>query len=489
MSKPNSVSKTPKFITLLRQFNQREQRDFKKFTKKEANDLILPMIVNELSILGVFRGNIFNATIQKKIIQKIQNSPVKKKKELNVYMGQLYKLAEQFLLWEKINNNEAFKQELLAKELLAKNQFTNVKSCINKIQKNINSVTKSFADYTLTFKVEEVKNKALLKEGLILKKDNFSELAQQLDSYYLLYKLKIFSSILSIQNITSKKSTLTTNNITSLQISNQSNPLINAYLLSNKVQEHKDKKDVKNLLSFLKTHFHQLPKEELSNFYRVVCNFYIDQMTRKDKTAKKELLNLYREIEPKELLFNEDVIQVVSLANIIALSCQIKDFLWATYIYLKYRLQVKKSERKNFEHLFNGIVSYYKGKYQEVNTHLIKIKTVNIYYKFFYRLLQIKSLYETDKPRDYKSTMAIFEAQESFFLNTPTPISKEKKMGYKNLITGLKKLYILRHRSSYKYKYQILDELEKLRKKISQQTYHADEEWLLKKLEELKDSQ
>jgi len=391
-------------------------------------------------------------------------------------------LTEQFLVWEGLERNHTYKLELLIKELLAKNQLNRASFHIKKMQQNINSATKSFEDYMLAFKVEEAKNQVILKEGSILKQDNFSQLEQQLDSYYLIFKLKTLSSILSIQNITAKPFTFNHNSIQSLQKSYQSNPLINAYILSNEVQQNKQEKAVNDLLQFLKNHFNELPNEELSNFYRVVCNFYVEQMIRKNKSAKNKLSALYKQIEPKNLLFNEDIIQIASLVNIISLSCQTGDFLWATHIYEKYHLKIEKLERKNFEHLFSGIMSYYKGNYQEAKTHLFNIKTVGLYYKLFYRMLQIKVLYETDKYLN-KGTMTIFESQISFY-NRTTLMNNAQKTGYKNFITSLKKLYKARH--SFQSKIKVHNSLEKLRKKLSQQTYNVDEEWLLKKLDELK---
>ena len=234
MSNPNSTPKTPKYIELIRQFTKKERTRFRQFLKNNCKDKNTLIVEEELNKSGVYDGKLYNEKIENKKIQKLKNSSSgKKTKDLSVCMRKLNEWAEQFLLWEGLERNQAYKQELLIKELLAKNQFSRAKFHIKKMEQSINSTTKSFEDYELAFKLEEVKNLKLLKEGLILKQDNFSELDQQLDRYYLLYKLRILSSILSIQNITAKKFTFNDNGIKSLQMSDQSDPLIKAYILIN----------------------------------------------------------------------------------------------------------------------------------------------------------------------------------------------------------------------------------------------------------------
>jgi len=486
------IPSTKKFslIELLQSFEKKEITQFYHFVTSAYfnKDKFVMKLLKALKKY-VSNRQPFNETIQYKVYKEVfgttnTNSLVltkEQKKLLWIKMTLLNGLARRFLVIEALDKNPAYEVELLHQQLLKKKQYKSSERLIKKRQVQLeNEAIKDDQYYEVAFHTEKSKMNMLYQTGKIVKEDNFLTLNYHLDMNYLIHKLKFSLTMHSIANANKQKSYDFDSIDAIINLLNTSlpipNPLIKLYLTVIQLLRTYNEENYTTLLILLEEYSPYIPKNILIDFYAVACNFCMNEGKKGKLDSIKKLYDLYKIIDDKDLLLEKNHLQIVKLKNIVGVSCDMRDFEWATKIVHKYYIYAEKEVQKSVYHLNIGAIQFYQSNYKEAISHFIRVEKINLAYDIDCKIMLLKSYYQMDKQYDER-TMQIFRSAERFIdANKELPYAPKKS--YKNFIQILINLYRVRHKVGKQTK-------ESLTNKLAKMPLLNNKKWLLEKISEL----
>jgi len=472
------------------------------FSKKELahlNDLVNcryfntdKHVIKLLDVLtkSVLNKRIFTEEVECNVYQKVfDDLPApkhvldkKQKGTLNVKLNILIRLAEQFLACEVLKNDEASKSELLYTQLLERKQLTLFNRHINKNKKRLNNLpTKSIQQYEQIYKIETNIFTALYRDGQLLVKDNLSEVNRSLDIYYLLNKLNLHASAVSLLRVSGKKeydfsSMEAVNKL--LDISEYAeHPLVVLSQTNIELLKNQDSEVYDRLLMLLDRYAEAVPTHLLRNYYSAAIS-YCAAMAWADRLGYAEkMFDLFTIMHNKNLLIEDNFIYVGKLKNMTTVGCQLSKFEWVEHIIEYYRPFIREEVRDSVCHFLYGTVAFYQKDYETAHDRFIQVDKINSTYDVNTRVIILKCLYEKEKEYN-EYTMTAFRSIESFFkLNKQ--LSQKNKKGYINFIKMLMALYRIRYHEGSRT-------LEWVEQQLEQQTLNSNKPWLLEKIKELR---
>lgn len=488
----NPLKKEKKFllIDLLQSFNNKEKERFTYFitstyfnTDQSVVKLFKALKKNVLSRkpfddaaqIQVYQATFSNLSLPKNVLTKQQ------KKVLGAIMSKLTKLAQRFLIIEHLEQYPTFEMKILNEQLLEKKQFNLFNRLLKKNQKQLDSqLEKGIEHYAFGFELEMERMNYLYQKGLLIKENNFPALIDNLDKYYLLNKLKLWLTIQSIANVSTKNSYDFTSfeAIKSLldHSEHSNNRLILLYRIVIQLLDTKKEADYFYLVKLLEQYGLDIPRNYLVDFYTVACNFCMHQVRIGQIDYNRKLFELYKVIDAKGLLLEGDYLQLIKFKNIIGASCHVDEFEWAIKMVHKYYIYTAKEVQKSIYHFNLGTIEFYKSNYKEAISHFIRVEKIDLAYDLDCRMMLLKSYYEIDKQYDER-TMQIFRSAERF-IETNQELTYAPKKSYKNFIQILINLYRVRHKEGKTTIKGVENKLEKM-------AYVSDKKWLVDKIENL----
>ncbi len=469
------------------------------FSEKEVNNLI--HFINcryfntdryVIKLLDVLKKQVvgrrqFGEAVKADVYEKVFTDTVKskglnviQKKRLGAKLNALTRLTEQFLATDAFRQHEIYQNDLLLQELLDKKQYQLFNRHINKMLKKQETDTQKNTDhYEHNYKIEYNRLNYLYRSGKIVnKEDNLSELIYQLDLHYLLNKLSLYITLLSMELSTSKtydKASMEA--ITSLLDLPQyaGHPFVSVCRATVDLMKFQTEEAYHNLLKLLDVQASSIPKAELNGIYITITNFCAQQI-KKGGFDHNELFNLYQMMDNRGLFIEGNFMSEVRLKNVVATACRVEEYEWAVNLVEKYRPFIRKPVRESVCQLNLGIIAFYQKDYKVAIHHFIRVDNVNLNYDINCRIMMMKSYYEIDEDYDER-TMQIFRSTEKFF-NENKALPQKTRKGYKNFIRTLINLYRIRHRAT-KMK------LEQINEKLEQQEVNSDKYWLREKIMEI----
>jgi len=410
----------------------------------------------------------------------VQNLSLTQKKLFNAKLNILTRLTEQFLVIRGLDEHKAYRNDILYKKLLEKRQFWLFNRHMKKNQKALKlEAEQGIEYYEYQWRTGHNMLNYLHRSGLLGKEDNLSDLIYNLDVYYLLHKLGLQMTLLSVKEATQK--TYDRSDFKALSHlldlpQYKSHPLIRVYQVTVQLMETKREDIYRELLLLLDIHTIAIPKDHLNGLYTVATNFCTQQI-KSGQFTYRDLFELYQVMDVKNLLVENDFMPELKLKNIVIAACRVGDFASAGQSVEQYYAFIRKSVRESVYHLNLGVIDFYQNDYKAALHHFIRVEPVNLNYDINCRVLMLKSYYETDEEYDER-TMQIFRSTEKFFNENKSLSSKDKK-GYKNFIRTLINIYRVRHQTTRM-------DIKRIREKLEQQEVNSDKHWLLGKIKEIK---
>lgn len=471
-------------IDLLNAFSEKEIEGLNHFIKCRYfnTDRYVVTLLDTLKREVVGRRE-FNNKIRCSVYQKVFPDPVvlgrlsqPQKKRLSAKLNALTRLAEQFLAIEGLEEKEIYYNDLLSQKLMDKKQYQLFNRHINKVCKRLEAEPKkNIIDYEHQYKIEANQLNYLHRSGEILKRDNLPELIQNLDVHYLLSKLSLNITLLSYEAITPRVYDSSSMEAMSALLNlpqYDKHPFILIYRVTIDLVKNRKEAAYRKLLELLDYHAVSIPREELKGVYITVTNFCVQQI-RKGQFDYRELFELYRMMDEKNLFIEGGLMSEIKLKNITVAACRVGEFEWAESIVEKYQPFIKKQVKEPVFRFNMGVIAFYQNDYKTAIHHFIRVENVNLNYDINCRVMMMKSYYEIDKDYDER-TMQIFRSTEKFF-NENKALTPKAKKGYKNFIRTLINLYRIRHMAT-KMK------LKSIKTKLEQQEVNSDKFWLLEKI-------
>jgi len=401
------------------------------------------------------------------------------KATFNAKMNVLTRLTEKFLTVEALDEND-ISDVLLNNKLLEKKLFRLLERRIKKNRQEISQL-KDANYYIHKYQMETNVLNYLHHRGGLAKQDNLPELNLNLDIYYILNKLNLHTTALSLMDSYASKeydfADMKTIEVLLNLPQYSKHPLIQLHLAITNLLTHKTHDDYSRLLEMINRHQAVIPTDDLHASYVVATNFCVYQITSGNLDYYRYQLDLYKIMDNRNLILEGNSISQRKLKNMVSVGCQTNEFEWAIEMIHKYYPFLKKGLRDSIYNFNLGKIEFYQKNYQAAIDYLYQIDNIDLEHDINRRMITIKSYYELEN--EYKETTAqVFRSAEKY-IQQCKPLTFKKRKAYKNFIRILINLYRVRHRVSKM-------EIETIRKKLENVVYVSDKNWLLEKIDELK---
>lgn len=413
-------------------------------------------------------------------IEKQKLNPLQKRK-LYDKLSILARLIENYFVSEGIKEQKAYYDDLLLKRLKEKNLRNifqrkisrNKKVLADKPVKNTDYHYHNFIGYLHILDYQ-------FEEGMFYENKDYKidDLNYHLDIFYILHKLKINISILTLEKITEKKFDVSafsaTNTLTELpKYSNHSSIFI--YKTAIILLKDQSKKAYNVLSEMLDKNDSFLLKDEIIGLYDLLAHFCVEQI-RKGIFKHKDLFTLFKKMDKQDLIASNQFSLIMKLKNMVAVACKVNEFNWAKNVVEKYTTHIREEFRISVYHLNLGVIDYYQKNYKNALSHCIQVDTINTIYDKSCRILILKCHYELDEDYDYR-TERIIRSAEKYFKSIKS-FNKTEKQLYANFMNIFINLYKIKHNAG-----KIT--LAVIKQRLKAQEVNSDKHWLLAKIEEL----
>jgi len=242
---------------------------------------------------------------------------------LNQKLNELMRFAELFLSIEQLKKNDDHKCDLLYPELLARKQYQSFKRHVKRDKAVLDKKdNKGAAYYDRKYNIEKAVHDYLHQSGrLFTKEDNLSDLIENLDMSYALYKLGLHTTALSTVYAPDKK----TYNLTSMDATAPlldlpqytDNPLIILYRANITLMKTESEPAYFSLLNRLNQYESVVSADLLKPFYASAANFCVEQIKLGKLEYNRKMFELYKIMDDKNLLIEKGFIPVVRLKNVV----------------------------------------------------------------------------------------------------------------------------------------------------------------------------
>ncbi len=474
-------------IELLKKFTEKELEGLKYFVECryfnsdkyviKLLDVLKLHIINQNNFTHKLYCNVFEKVFSEKV--EGNNLNPAQKKRFNNKLNLLLRLVEDFLTIEALHDNPAYRSDLLYQKILEKRQFKLFNRHVKREKKHlVSQLQKDIEHYRHQHSIEKNVLDYLYLTGQLNKFDNLPELTYSIDVEFIINKLSTHITQLYLEEVNAKNyDTSSINAIDTLIKLPQyaAHPLIHIYVRAIRMIKTQSETDYHELLELLYSHAASISKKDLNGFYVAATNFCA-QKIQSGVFDYRELSDLYKVMDEKNILIEEGFIPVNKLKNVVVMGCRVSDFSWAIEMTEKYQPFVEKSVRESVYHFNLGMIAFYQKDYKKALYRFVRVESVNFNYDVNCRVMIMKAHYETDQEYDER-TLQIFRSTEKYF-NENQQLTPRNKKAYKNFIRTLINVYRVRHRATKMT-------LEGIKKKLEKQEVNSDKQWLMEKVEEL----
>lgn len=305
-----------------------------------------------------------------------------------------------------------------------------------------------------------------------------------LDNYYLAVKLRYAWIALNHQNVVNvdyEMGLFFEEILATLQQPNFTpTPLIQLYhrivLLLLDIEEEQHYALLKELLHQHKAHF---AIEVIHPFYILLINYCRLKTAKGKQTYIDEALHWYKVMLEQQLLEQDKYFSPHHFKNIVSIGLLVKEIDWVTQFIEDYHRQLDPKFRETL-YLYNKSLCLFNQKnYQQSAIYLRQLQFstatfIDVYHDMGYRLLLIKTYYET---KEWDALLSALEALR-VFVRRNTVISPQKAEAYAHFGKFVKQL--VNHQVSTK------EQIHALQQKLQAIVIIDQRNWLREKLEELK---
>lgn len=398
-------------------------------------------------------------------------------KKLSYMMSDIVKLAENFIRYNKFNEQEI---EGYCNLMSVYNNWEDDKLYEQTMRKSKAAIENyPFRNATFFYKeylVESEMNAYFDRQKKRSYDESLQRAADHLDLFYLSIKLKYSCELINRQKLVAAEYELRLlKEITAHLSENNYNsyPAISIYhqilmtFLENDNAEH-----FKKLKTLLDAHAHKFPQAEARDMYMYAQNYCIRKINAGDMNFLQESLGLYKKALEKEILYEEGYLSPWSFKNIVVVALRAGDTDYAEKFIKQYHAAINPKFRNNAFNYNQAYLQFYKGRHGNALELLNKVEFTDIFYALDSRSLQIKIYYELDEWMSLQSALEAFRV----YLRRNKTLSENMKTTYSNLVKFIDKLSRMQKGENAK--------LEKLLDKINETKQIADIRWLKTKVEE-----
>jgi len=397
----------------------------------------------------------------------------------------LLKLTEKFLSQEQFDNNPLHRANYLLKAVSSKNLeklYSSSISTARRLSKQQLEKTASF--YYYQYQIEknlfnltpEFEKKAKIKSDNSVM--NISDIAFNLDVFYLAEKIKYQCSLLAYKNIFKielEQVLFIEDILKQIKIMDYESipPIAIYYQIYLSLTDPDNEEHFHKLKTLIGKYLQIFPFEEAKDIYESAINYCVKRINSGNQSFLEELFQLYQYGLDHKIMLTKNEISPTSFRNICFLGVRLNKFDWTENFILKNQKLLNPKYRENAVTFNLARLATYRKDFQRVIEYLREVTFDDMFYELSSKALQISAYYELDEIDVLASFLSSFKT----FLRRNNKIPERRKNNYLKLVIFTQKLIRLAP--------HMTREIKKLEEEIKDSENFSDKKWILEKLKEL----
>lgn len=397
----------------------------------------------------------------------------------------LIKLFEEFIYYEKYNEDHPTKASNLMAGITKRGIFNMFNSALSSAENLQQHNLNRDADYyyqrynierqKFNFSTEfEKKSKKQIKHNWL----NLKEISDNLDIFYLSEKLKLYTTLMSIQNVKKVDIDLRfSENIVRFikRTDYKQYPALTIYYqIYLTLKESDNVSHFYELKNLINENINYFPLEESKDIYEAALNYCIVKINSGLRNFNSDLLVIYKEMISKGFFEKEGSLDPTKFRNIVISALRVDDFKWIEWFIESYIDKIEEKFRENALTFNLARLYYYKKDYDKVKKYLRNVEFADIFYELRTKSMLIATYYDTE---DFEPLYSLLDSFSVFLNRNSKTIPEQKILLHKKLIKFVRKLMTINRNDKAA--------IAKLRSQIQEAGDLPDKEWLLDRLGEL----
>lgn len=403
------------FIKLLRKCSNKEWKDFQEYVfspffnknkkVRQLCDLVLKYAPN-FNHSSLNKQNIFPILFKNRPYDRLP---------INNVISDLYQLLLDFLAFQELSERPQRLLDFQMKALLKKEmtQLAEQRSRrFRQIQANSKWRDHEFFQqkYLLFENLDELfltHQKRGYDENLQLKSDAF-------DVYYFANKLRIACDMASRNVVLNANYECRFLNVflkyfDENELDWKSIPVLKIYVkILQMLESEVAEVHYFDLKKLLEKYFEIFPKSELTGIYSYLLNFCIKKINFGKSGFYTEILELYKVLLNRELIFKNEFLTQWTFRNIVTAGIRSNELDWAENFILNYQHRLLPEEQKNAVSYNLAAVYFAQKNYQNALQILQNVTFTDNFYQLSAKTIQLKSYFELEETEAFYSLVSSF---------------------------------------------------------------------------------
>ncbi len=469
--------KKSNLISILRTFDRKEIREFRKWLNSPAHN-------QRQDVIDLYEYLMTGRHLSDEKFLKKQRAfkavfPAKpfNDSEMRQTIHFLYKVMEEFLAY-----NELFKDHVRSQTILAKvyrqrqlpKLFNKAMGASQKTQEKQPFRNHQYFENEYALQFEKYSYLSGLGRNVPL---NLQEVSDANDIAFLTNKLRLSCIMMSHQAVFNTEYQMDMLDDLLLRIEESQKyldiPAISIYYYSFKaISEKETESHFLQLKEQIKLYSDTFPIDEIRVIYLLAINYCISQVNAGNKTYFRESFELYDLGFSKDIFLENGVLSRFTFGNAITIALNLKEYEWVENLIANNSQQLEEKHRDNYIRFFRARLHFEKGQYKQAMRLFAQYEYDDFLMGLHAKSMLLKMYYELDE----------FDALDSLLASMSAYLQRKKVMGYhktnyKNIISATKKLL--------KVKPYDKAQKEKLKKEILGTNPLTEQKWLLEQLDKL----
>ena len=324
-------------------------------------------------------------------------------------------------------------------------------------------------------------------------KETLSQTVKKLDYYFLGERLRAACEMINRQRILNQPYSAGVEKVIILYLTGEGRdyleiPVVSLYYQIYRMLTEQEEGHLYfyQLLDSLEKYSGLFSQKEAYAMYAYAQNYCIQQINRGQTSYSGDLFRIYQFLLEKELLLDSSTGYLAHehYKNIITVALRQKAFGWARNVLDTYKSKLPPKYRENAYNYNLSVYLYEKQRYREVLKLLQQVEFTDVYYHLSAKFLLLRIYYEQ---YDYDGFQYLTQAFLAF-IKRNKEISAYQTQAYRNLIRFARKAFQLKRRRPQLTEDEFQLRLAKLQQEIQLSKGISNANWLLSKIEELKQS-
>jgi hypothetical protein len=365
-------------------------------------------------------------------------------------ISKLLKLLEDFLAYEAFSEKTGEKELLTLRCIRKRKLEKHFKSYEKIIEKQISETAKQHSDsnyFSMLFAEEQ--DKWFIEGGGRVHHFALQKQSDELDSYYLIEKLKIACDMLNrnrVSNATYECKWIDEiYKIAATRIIENENILLLAYRHTYAMLLEISEGKYRDLKQLLENNLKIISSDDLKSLYGYALNFCIGMVNSGKLVYFSEILVLYKSMLNENLLFIENYLPAWEYKNIVTAALRSNEIQWAENFLESYKSKIEPSQQENAYTYNMASFLFECSRYKEALRLLHNVAFVNPTYHIGAKIIQIKIFTESG---DWDIALSSLDAFAGY-LRRNKEIAEYQKKSNLNFISACRSLVQLVSKSEW----------------------------------------